>query len=365
MTLEKSLYLGLVIFALSLFTCQEYIEFEEPETFKESIYIEGKLTKGSPSTVVVKIGQVFDFVTSPSLYLAEYVQLIDESENVLELKTRAQGIFKLEIPEDHPYFKVDYGSAYKIKFKLRTGETYESSYDTLYQVPTPTDLTLDKISKNVSFLDGTFETQEIVTFNISTPLVSENGNKPNLMWELQSVYKQTDYPTGGGLRRCPVTGPPKVCYLTIDPVENYKVLNATSLASSQVTDFNILEADNSNTFVFSEGHYLTAFQQSISNAAYEYWSRVNEVVYRDGTIFETPAGKVRSNIKNIDSQSQEEVYGYFFVTESKLIRAYVSADYAGNPRPQCPAAGDMHSVFCDNCLCEINSTTEKPDYWVE
>lgn len=355
-----------IFFCLAILSnCQESIAFEKPETIKETINIQGKLTKGSPSQIEVKIQQVFNFIESPSLFFADYVHLIDEEENVVVLKSRAQGIFKLDIPADHPTFKIDYGKAYKIKLQLRNGSTYESAYDTLYQVPTPTDLTLDKISKKVIFLDGKSETQELVTFNISTPLISKNGTKPHLLWELQSVYKQTDYPTGiFGLTRCPITGPPKICYLTVNPVDNYKVLNAPSLTGSEIVNHTIFEAGNTNTFVFSEGHYLTVYQQAVSKQTYDYWERVGDVVRREGSAFDSPAGKIVSNIKNLD-RSEEDVFGYFFVTESKLIRAYVSPDYAGNPRPQCPGAVDMHSVFCDNCLCESNATTEKPDYWEE
>lgn len=362
--LQKAI--GLILIGLLLNTCQELIDFETPDTIKNAIFIEAKLTKGNPSTVFVKIGQVFNFTTNPSLLLAESVEILDESGQSLALTSREQGIFKLSIPNNHPTFKIDYGHGYKIRLQLKNQEIYESSYDTLYQVPEMTDLKFEKITKNVIFPDGKQEIQEVISFLVSTSLTTATKSKPHLLWEFESLFKQSDDPAAPGFGEGPCiadSDTSKTCYLAINPVENYIALNTKSFSGEQLVDFSIFEADNTNTFVFSEGYYLTVYQQSLSDAAYEYWAQTNQLTNRNGSIFEAPSGKITTNFTN-ENNPRDEVFGFFFATESNFKRVYVSPDDAGNPRSHCPPVGG-HSILCDNCLCWQNSTTEKPDWWVE
>lgn len=356
----------LIFLGLLFTTCRDTIEFAVPDTIKDAIFIEGKLSKGEPSTVFVKIGQVFNFTTNPSLFLADNVEIIDESGQALELTSKEQGIFKLAIPKDHPTFKIEYGHAYKIRLQLKNQAIYESTYDTLYQVPEMADLKSDKISKSVILDDGKRLTQEIVTLVVSSPLNSPNKSRPHLLWEIESVFKQSDSPEGfaEGIRPCGIIGrEAKTCYLSINPVENYVSLNTIQLSGDTLIDFTVFEADNTNTFVFSEGHYTTIYQQSISDAAFEYWSQANQLTNRNGSIFEAPSGRIITNFYNVDNP-KDEVYGYFFATESNFKRIYTSPAEAGYPRSHCPPIGG-HSYLCDNCLCWPNSTTVKPDWWEE
>ena len=355
---------SLLIFSILLVNCQEKIDFEPPKSIKNAIFIEGKLTKGTPSTVFVKIGQVFNFSANPSLLLAQSVHLMDESGQSLELKSREQGIFKLTILDDHPTFKIAYNKAYKLRVQLNNQEIYESAYDTLYQVPEIADLKIKKVSKKVIFPDGKQETQEILAFLVSTPMISTNNTRPHLLWELESVFEQSDLPFGPGVRPCLATSQePKTCYIWINPIENYRSLNTKLLSRDALIDYTVYEADNTNTFVFSEGYYLTLYQQSLSDEAYEYWSQTSQLTNRNGSIFEAPSGKIVTNFRN-ENNPKDEVFGFFFATESNLRRIYVAPEEANNPRSHCPPVGG-HSALCDNCLCWQNSTTEKPDWWVE
>lgn len=362
--LQKSI--TLILIGLLFTTCRDTINFEIPETIKDAVFIEGKLTKGTPSTVFVKIGQVFNFSATPSRFLAEFVHIIDESGQELALTSQEQGIFKLNIPSDHPTFKIDYGHAYKIRLQLKNQEIYESTYDTLYQVPEMLDLKLGTLSKNIKLPDGMRQTQEILSLLVSSPLTSPNNTRPHLLWELESVFKQSDTPEGNYVRRGPcglIEAEPKTCYLSINPVDNYISLNTKLISGDNLVDFTVYEAENTNTFVFSEGHYMTLHQQSISDAALEYWSQVNQLTNRNGSIFEAPSGKIITNFSNV-ANDKAEVFGYFFATDSNFRRIYISPEKAGNPRSHCPPVRD-HSVLCDNCLCWQNSSREKPEWWEE
>lgn len=356
----------LLLISISIFTCIDEIEFEEPEALKNAISIQGKLTKGDPSVLRVQINNTFDFENVQKFIDAKYVEVIDQEGHTLELKSSIQGIYELEIPANHPTFKVDYGNAFKIKLQLNNEAIYESTFDTLYAVPEPAELKVQKIQRESFNADGSIETTDLLNFNISTPLaVNNNSEKSYFLWELESVYKQSDVPATGGcvFPSCVNTGSePKTCFLAINPVRNYRVLNGVDLSGDFVEHITLLEEIASNA-IFSEGYYLTVFQQSLSKLAYEYWLTANLVVNRTGSQLEGPAGKIQTNISNI-TNSDDEVYGYFFVTESKTKRVYVSPDFAGNPRTICPPPLGGNAVCC-NCLCQVDSSLEQPEWWVE
>jgi len=354
----------LLMLCFLLTNCEETIDFEPPKSIQNAIFIEGKLTKGTPSNVFVKIGQVFNFSSNPSLLLAQSVHLMDESGQSLELTSREQGIFKLTIPDNHPTFKVDYGKAYKIRLQLKNQELYESNYDTLYQAPIPTDLTIQKVPKVVQNEAGEISTAEFLAFNISTPFLTyKDGTKTRLLWEFGSVFKFSDTPNGFGRPPCRATSQePKTCYVSFNPVANYTSLNTNMLSGNSVKDYTIYESPNLKTFVYAEGYYLSVYQQAISEQAYEYWRQINLLTNRDGSIFEQPSGKIITNFRNL-GDPKGEIYGFFYATEEYVQRIYVSPDFAGNPDKACPQPPP--SPICDNCLCQENSTTEKPDWWIE
>ena len=117
--------------------------------------------------------------------------------------------------------------------------------------------------------------------------------------------------------------------------------------------------------ILSEGYYLRVFQQSVTDDAFEYWSQVNQVASRTGSLFEAPAGRVKSNITNVNDP-EEETFGYFYATEEREIRVFVEPSLAGNPSITCPGAlnqGGGAPSNCCNCLTVANSTTERPSWW--
>lgn len=367
--LIKILFLGLILINI---TCVDQIDFERPETIEGGIAIQGKLTKGNPSFVNLSIRKVFGFKfdSGPRQIAAQSVHLIDEDKNQLELSSIEAGIYTLEIPDNHPTFKVDYGKAYKVNIVLRDGRTFESTYDTLYAVPLPTDLKANKQSVSSINAIGDLVLEDVISFKISTPYsIPDNNRKSYFLWEMESVHQQKDTPDFYSSCRFPATPTSqesKICYVTLEPVNNYKVLNTNLLAGNAIADFELLEV-LANTYTLAEGYYLTAYQQSVSAAAYEYWEKVGQLVNRNGTIFEPPAGQTNSNIFNPDNP-KEEVFGFFFATESQIIRVYVPPALANTPSSICPARPNIDGSGpgnCCNCLTEENSTILKPDWWIE
>lgn len=360
----RNTYLFLLLFLLSLTNCLEQFDFERPDSIKGAVAIQAKLVKGNPSTVQVILRDIFDFFNSPKFITASRVYVLDEMDNRLELKTRRQGFYRIEIPVDHPFFKVEFGSKYKIQIEGLKGNDYESDFDELFPAPIPDTLVIKETQ--TEFLDefGKVRLFDQLSFFIDTPLKAKNATaKSRLIWELNGTARVTDTPNAG---RCRIQRglAPKSCYASYTPVKNYLTYDGTSVSGERLDNFLLNESNYTN--LYAEGYYLTIYQQAVSEGAYEYWSRVGTVVNRIGDVFQSPAGVVTSNIKNLDNPKQT-VYGYFYTTEEHILRAYVSPDLGRNPPMQCPIlsmSGDL-AEFCCNCLQLEDSTVEKPAWWVE
>ena len=360
----------LALLIIILFGCIDKIEFSPPSTFEDGVVIQGKLTKGAPSVVEVEIKEVFSLSGSPRFINAQYVELWDNQGNNWELNSNVQGKYQLNI-EDTSEHSIEYGNAYQIKLALNNGEIYESLFDTLYPSISPNELKVVFESQVKTNNLGFTDTVEVLKFMVDTEFPVFNGQNTNMLWEFESVYKLTDSPRI--YRTCPrdcwPTTPrklPKTCFVNFNPNSNYQTLNTSSLSENKVSDFLLLEAA-SNSFVFSEGFYLTVFQESISESTHNYWSIANEITNREGTIFEPPVGKIPTNFFNLTNK-QTEAFGYFFTTEAKINRIFVSPELANHPQRICPGLPNPDGSGpgnCCNCLCEPNSTLEQPEWWVE
>ena len=173
-----------------------------------------------------------------------------------------------------PLFKVEYGKGYKVRLELNNDNMYESAYDTIYPVPEPTSINLDKVQQENFNIDGTIELIDLISFSVNTPIsVDNNAQKTYFLWEWESVYKQSDTPQMGAECVVPsclkTSNEPKTCFLSINPVRNYKVLDGNSLSGDSIEDF-ILFEDAAATATFSEGYYITILQQSVSKTTYDY-----------------------------------------------------------------------------------------------
>ena len=143
-TTKTSIFLFcLFTLSISLWTCIDAIDFAQPATIQNAISIQGKLTKGNPSRVEVQISEVFNFSGVPRLIDALSVALIDDSGNEVALASKIQGVYNLDLAANLPV-KVAYGTGYQIRVVLNNGEIYESVFDTLYPVTTPTELSVLK-----------------------------------------------------------------------------------------------------------------------------------------------------------------------------------------------------------------------------
>jgi len=355
---------------LILPSCLDDIDFDRPDTIENGIAIQGKLVKGDPSFIRVTLRRIFDFSENARLINARTVTLMDEEGNALVLDSRQEGVFIEEIQNNNPDISIDYGKSYKIRVETFDNRVFESSLEQLLPAPTPTDLRVSKVLREGIDALGRIVDREFLAFTLDTPLqLNEGEDNVKLLWELEATYKLSDTPESYNRRACfPIrvdNVDNKTCFITSSPIRNFIPLDGATINSTSISDFTLYETTSSS--LFAEGYYLTVLQQSMSNSAFEYWSQVNQVLSRTGDLFEPPAGKVITNFVNVNDPN-DEVFGYFYATEERPIRIFVSPKFADETQITCPAPltedGRADNTCCD-CLTAGDATTERPIWWLE
>lgn len=356
------------LFLLLLAGCLDEIDSVITETVDQGVAIQGRIVKGNPSFVAVTIKSVFNFKNSPRFLDVKEVSVEDELGNSLRLESNADGRFFLEIPANHPFFGVEYGKSYRVNVTTLEDKKYRSTLEQLYPAPLPDSLTVKKVVVETVDNRGISRMFDQLVYSISTSLKPTNSNEnARLAWKVSSTYQFTDSPGSYGRTSCSPTqidDQSKSCYITIAPLTNQALLDGSNLSVDRIDSLEILTTSINS--IHSEGLYMTAIQQSLSETAYEYLAQIRNLGERTGDPFQAPVGRIVTNLSNVDDPS-ENVFGFFYATEEVVERVFVSPDFVDNPGRPCPAPrlslGQGPSNCC-NCTTIPNASTVKPEWWV-
>jgi len=363
---------GILIIALLLsWGCLEQIDLEVDPQFQRNTVIQGKLVIGNPSKVFVRISRLFDFTANGrENVLVRYVRLFDDQGNEVDLiRGEVVGNYSLELFPDDPRMTIEEGRSYHIEISTFDGNIYRSEPETIRPVPKVANLTYREIQKEIIGVDDEVRNLPFIEFQLTTPL-NTSADEVYVRWIAERTIKLTDAPEStvvpdDGQRN-------KVCYITQPgDVENVPVGSSVTF-NNEVVDFPVFEERKNH--IFSEGYVLTIYQESLSELAYNYWRDVGSLINRQGTIFEPPVGKVRSNLKNVQEDGLEP-FGFFYVTQQDTARIYISPEEMDNPEMRCPipppsTPGPGFSYcaanpICCDCLSVPGSQSTPPDFWIE
>lgn len=356
-------YLFCLLLLLVATACLEEIDLEVPADLENAIVIEGTLIKGNPSVVEVKTSRLFTFsAASRTRVNLLSLTLYDTEGNSIDIPERNIGDYRLELGPEAAV-QIEEGKGYYIRAATFDGRVIESAPDSILPVPEATSLQVNDATRPIDFGNGGIQDVPFFEFRINTPLVvpgQQQGSR--LLWRSERSYRQTDSPLDGVM--------PKTCYITqTTEVDNIPLADATLTNTDMVENLQVY-ATAKETFFFAEGYYLTVYQQSLTEAAFEYWRQVKELINRTGSLFEPPAGQLFSNLKNIEDPTDDSVIGIFYATQQDTIRVYVSPERAGNVRTLCPPQGPSPPrpcplEACCDCLTVQGSEAEQPDFWEE
>ncbi|GAB5553739.1 MAG: hypothetical protein Sapg2KO_33300 [Saprospiraceae bacterium] len=354
--MNKLINSTLVICLLSLCTCLDQIDLEIPKGFDDALAIQGILVKSNPSYFELTVSRLFDFTPeSADQVNVREVILTDEAGNSVEIERTGTGLYRTTFDENNSDIEIEIGKSYKINFRTFDDRSFESTLEPLVAAPKIDTITYETINKQFVFTDGITTFQDsAVQYNLNTSLQDPTtGEKRSVLWNIFRVYQLTD--------------PFKTCYITQEiEVTDVKVFDGFGSSLPSLENYN-LHQDRFSSF-YAEAMYFEVIQSGLSEGAFRYWNETNQVLERDGNMFEAPAGKVFSNFYNINDPD-ELVFGYFYATTQDTARIYVAPEVVNNPNSICnppPSTGPNEPPpQCGNCLILETSTTVKPDYWIE
>ncbi|MFN0214888.1 MAG: DUF4249 domain-containing protein [Saprospiraceae bacterium] len=345
------LYFGLV----PAFTgCVDEIDLRRPDIPDSGLMVQGKVLYGNPGRVTASVFELYTLSTNvPKPLGGAKVILEDDLGHSIQLLSSEAGSFFRELSPDDSNFPLAIGRQYRLNVSLPNGRMYQSAWEAI--LPSPP---MDSISAKL-VLDEYFDNRGILKvdtfaqFELSSSLRIPNTLEPvRFRWEIDQGFKLTD-DLG------------KTCFVV------RKLLDANVLAfSGRNTGQNHLE----NYFLtrtpvdyrFSEGFYLLIYQQGISENAYGYFDELRQLLSKKGTLFDPPAGQIRSNIASLNDP-EELTYGFFYAAKQDTAWLYISPEMAGDPRVYCPLppnfSGFSNKNSCDDCLCELGAQLERPDWW--
>ena len=371
------------VYCILLGGCVDKIDFVQGDNLTNKLAIQGTLIIGNPSQVKVTLRKVFDFKTGPKFVSAKEVLLIDKQEQFVKLSTRQEGVFSLEIPTNHAYFKIEEGNAFKIRVIMGNNTIYESTYDPILRVPAPDSVSMTIYQETVRLSQIPEDTIIVnhLSFHIHTPIKIEGANeKSRLLWTIEHIYKLSDAPealfedppqmascfyldrkTYEGVKN-------KTCYMTLSPVNNYFVKDGTKISVDHVSE-KLYEVNTSlSAHLYAEGGYINVYQQALSESAFQYFAQISQLGAPKIGLIDEPGGAIVSNISNVN-EPEEAVFGFFYATSQTTARYYIPPSLANNPFPYCPRDAAVSHIHgdpqCCDCLSEENSITKKPDWWVK
>ena len=347
------------LLSLTCWSCLDKIDLEVPAGLGSSIALQGRLVLGDPSIVTLNSSQIFDFTAeSRQPITVKDPTLIDESGNEFVLEALGLGDYIGVIPQGSD-FEVAVGKSYKMRVTTFDGRTYESILDPLLEAPQPESLNASFIEADIINNQNDFETETQLQFSISTPIRTGNQSG-SLLWELSRTFKITDLPES-------FVDQPTICYVTENvSLDNISTVDPQDISTDRIENFPLYAQPVD--YRFAEGYYFTAIQYSLSEQAYEYWTNINEIIQREGNMFEAPAGKIQSNFVNIDDPT-DDVFGFFYASDTAALHFSVDSTIVGNFNNFCPPdvppppGGGCPVLICCDCTQVQGSATEPPSFW--
>lgn len=342
-------------------SCISDIDLQAPPDVDNLLAIQAQLTKGEPHTFFANIAKVFDFGGQSAPIRVRRVTLANELGQELVIPNTDTEEYELTIPADSEEFVIEDFMSFSLEVETSDGRIYTSTFEQLLPVPQVESLDVEIITELVEqeSIVGGLEQVERLQFSITSPATIPNTNDlGRYRWTFEEVYQQTDTPVDGS--------EPKTCYVTQGIgalVET--TFDPTIAGVNRIENFPIFV--NDIFFNYAEGNFFIALQQSLTPTAFTYFNSVSEVISREASIFNSPAGRIQSNFTNL-ADPDDEVFGYFFATSIDTARVFVSPEVAGSPGMLCPVTSmrptDCPSAACCDCLDQARSTLEQPPWWM-
>ncbi|MEM6321209.1 MAG: DUF4249 domain-containing protein [Bacteroidota bacterium] len=286
------------------------------------------------------------------------VTLVGESGEQEDYVELGNGMYELQGTE----IQGQTGKSYQLTFQLSDGQSYESVPDVM-----PTKIDGDSIFFDYTFFEevnptGVIRRPQIEAY-VATPLPA--GNQDYWMkWEVTTFYS---FPEAD----CGPFHVPIICYFasSLDQ-QNVNLLSGDEIVTDYLPRWKVAEKlIPASDMEFRGRHYFLVNQQSITQAAHEYWRRINLIANQTGSIFDAPPAAVPGNIRSLDNPD-EVVLGFFELANTDSLRNFVTeGGFSEFYKFTNNVCADLSNPFANNnrfcCACQRleNATTQRPSWW--
>lgn len=356
-------------------SCLDPIELNVPKGGVTDIAIDGKLVYGNPSSFQVSISELFDFDGIPNRISVRYVELVDDTGNGTRIRSQDNGVYTKQIFDDDPDISIEPGNQYKLRILLANGEMVESDFQSLKRVPRNNKIRQEAFRKLIEQDDGQLVDRPAIRFIAENQVPEDNGTKLKIDVTRTFKFSNLDiFPTPNGTGFCQTaiaTRVDRICDLLRDEpdhpaglfdCDNGGVTNAVECdrgtnpidslddgdptiitRSCYISGFENIRnlklfdpsKDQSGNsvftqdlfeptfdFKFAEGYYIQVITETLNQAVYDYFEKIEEVISLSGSMFDPPAGRIQGNITNL-TNDESTVYGYFYFTEQDTTSQFV------------------------------------------
>lgn len=336
-------------------TCLDEIEIELPDRPEEGYVVQAKLIQGESAYAEVKVERSFQFTSNINQAVTNAeVSLIKENGFTYTFPTdELDGIYEARL--DPLTFPVQTGDRFRIEVKIQDTIEIQSAWETILEAPTAIRMGFNFTEVESVSTDGLVSRKLGLAFGVDTPIQTTAGERAQLRWEFIDAYRIMD-------------NIEQICYIE-NPYQSSAVFLAdgNAIAQDTIRNYPLFVAPVGRRHI--DGYYLTAYQQALGPAAFQYWQEIASLLDREGTVFDNPAGTVSSNFTD-QNDSTRIVYGYFTAFSQDTVRLFISREDMGElpafcPRPP-PNGTALLPTVCDDCILNaLNSSLTKPDYWEE
>lgn len=337
----------ILLLAFSLTRCIDPINLLTSENAKTMLVIDAKISKYKDhGKIAVDLIQSSLDTRRSFGFIADEVSVINSSGDKLLLNRDEIGRYSAN---ETTAFKFIYGEKYKVRIAITGGDTYESVFAEMNQSPL-----IGTVAFKYTGIAKDKTNNLIVSVN--TTINSSLKNKI-LKWDVIKSYQLTEQPFG--------SPPGRICYVTTkEDRREVRTLDGRKIENNKPFDFIVTE--KLIDYEYAEGTYFTIVQEAIDVNTQNYFIAYNNLVQREGNIFETPPGPLPTNFKCI-TDSTKLVTGYFYATQQDSARIFISPSAVGAPERLCPKppneASDCPFYQCCNCINIKGSSRIKPPFW--
>lgn len=304
--------LSFLVLALSLFACSEVIDLDVDDTTSGQLIVFGRLSNSNVGNYV-SLHRTAVLGKQPDPVLGAEVSITNGEGDTERLIPGDSGIYRLQ----GNVLLREPGQEYSLEVKLGA-KTYVTDPQVMPRNYGEDFMSFElAVNREISSAGVAIE-EDVVNVSARTEF-GDVSEEFYLRWDIEEAY--TYLGTFLPLSHFPLSGGQVQCYVETDLNEQRIFLhNGRDNRATTINDrvFVSRRIDKS----FQTLHYFNLIRASLSEEAYNYWSRLDGIVNRQGSIFDVPPAAVPGNIRAEDLD--EDVLGFFEVVSVDTTRLRIT-----------------------------------------